>query len=87
MAGSGGVEEAATRLLLDALHATITGSKVVIITAEYTDVMLFVLVSKIIYPVPSIRRTANVLSKSQSWPGHWECSETHEKGHNLPGDV
>ena len=36
-------EEADIRLLLDALHASITGSKAVIVTADDTDVMLLCL--------------------------------------------
>ena len=67
-------EEADTRLLLQALHAAITGSKAVIVTAEDTYVLLFCLAFQIISPVASIRsvgdRTAHDLSTSASWPCH-----------------
>ena len=61
-------EEADTRLLLYALHATNTGSKAVIVTSEDTVSCCFIMFSKRIYHVPSIRsvghRTAHDLSTS-----------------------
>ena len=45
-------EEADTRLLLHALHAARTGSKAVIVTAEYTDVMLLCLAFQKDIPCP-----------------------------------
>ena len=68
-------EEADTILFLHALHAAITGSKIVIVTSEDIDVMLL---SKRISHAPSIRRvghrTAHDLSISANWPGHWEIA-------------
>ena len=45
-------EEAGTCLLLNALHASRTGSKTVIVTTEYTDVMLLCLAFQEDIPCP-----------------------------------
>ena len=81
MGGSGGAEVHPVRkqapiCVVHARHAVRTGSKAV--TAEDADVILLVLLSKMISPVPSIRseghRTAHGLSTSANWYGHWETA-------------
>ena len=69
-------EEADTRLLLHALHAAITCSKTVIVTAEDTDVMLLCLAfQSLVAFIRSVgHRTTHDLSTSAYWPGHWETA-------------